>query len=192
MKINIPPVKQIGFIKGGDCAAASLEMVTGIPQRELYEKYGDRYYKSEDIAGFELRSCVKLLRKFKELKIISDIDTYVIPINHYKDDGYEFSYKTWGWVSWNNWVEWYEKLKSKIDDGWVGLVEVAFRGFAKERDFMYNHIQVINGYNEFKDSISGNLIKEIISTCSVDGELIIHPKQFLLNYGGYNTIWVKK
>lgn len=173
--------KHQGINPAGDCGPCCLSGLTGISVREIYDNYFTRIDGTS--YGQMLAACWKLYWE-KKIQWV----TNKLCVNNKIQDP---EYSTFGNPSWENFNEWLRHVITMTNQGYVGIAEVEIHGKAPgelKYQFMTNHWVLITGG---EDGLLDNNDKRLIHvSCPSRGEYSIHPLEFLINYGGYNVIWV--
>jgi len=178
MKI-IKAARHEGINPGGDCGPCCLSGITGIPVREIYDKYFNGRIDGTCYTDM-LAACWKLYAQGK----IKHIDTELPPNNKRPDH----EYMIFGNPSWENFIQWTEHVKQKTTHA-VGIAQVHMTGDAmgdRKHQWYHNHWLLITGA-EMGESAAGKVVHV---SCPTLGEYTKQSLEFLMNYGGYNPIWI--
>jgi hypothetical protein len=176
-RIDIRPRPQVGHLCGMCCLAGitnrSVDEIfqTYLPQRKDGTCYGDIWDTAMKMYGQGLVE-----------RINNDLPRNTKIVNP--------EYMEFGDPSWGNFNSWFENVQVKINNGYVGMCTVNKDGNAmgdRKHQWTTNHWVIINGYYNDKDKI----IRKVYISCSVRGDYEVGPLEFLMNYGGYNAIWIK-
>ncbi len=170
----------------GDCGLCVIGGITGISKSELIEKYNGRGngMDYEDL----YKVCWMLFSDKKLNWIYNDLPR---DVRYMSASGADF-----GHPSWTNFISWSEQAKRMLNAGCLGIAKVNMSGNAmgdRTHQFVTDHWVMIRGINYGKD---GDVEYEgksrvVHISCSVRGEYSVNCFEFLLNYGGYNTIWIR-
>lgn len=173
--------KHQGINPGGDCGPCCLAGITGLSVREIYDKYLRR------IDGTSYGCIIEALWKLRFAGIVQYHHTE-LPIRRKRCD---HEYQTFGNPSWEGFREWAEHVDSLIRQGYVGIAQVHLDGNAmgdRKHQWYTNHWVLINGIDYDKQADGNKLIVHV--SCPTYGEYSKPVLEFLMNYGGYNPIWV--
>jgi hypothetical protein len=173
-----------GLNPAGDCGPACLAGITGYSVREIY----DRYFRGRiDGTSYDdmYAACWKLFWEEKFQWVTNEL-----PKNCKRA---EPKYQIFGNPSWENFREWAAHADQKINHaGCVGIAQVNMRGNAfgdRKHQLSTDHWVLIVGVDYDKDAPAVDL--KVHVSCSTLGEYSKDVFEFLMNYGGYNAIWVK-
>lgn len=169
---------QQGINVSGDCGPCCISGITGIPVLDIYNKYVGR------IDGLTYFDVYNLCLKLVDDGIIEQVDNKLPDLPEYLEDP---EWNTFGRPSWMNMHNWLNNVSFKVATGWIGIAMVNMRGFALEEAMHANHFVLIIGCQN-GESYSDKIVK---ISCPTLGYYEKPAKDFLKNYGGYNTIWVK-
>jgi hypothetical protein len=173
-----------GINAGGDCGPCCLAGITGLSVREIYEKYLTRIDGTcyEDI----ITACWKL--RFAD-KI--QYHTTELPVNKKSHDP---EYQIFGNPSWENFREWSLHVNDMFLRGYVGIAQVHQNGNAmgdRKHQWYHNHWVLIKGIDGIEEGRKINMDElKVHISCPTFGEYTKEPLEFLMNYGGYNPIWI--
>jgi hypothetical protein len=182
---SIKAAPHAGINPGGDCGPSCIAGVTGLTVKQVYDQYFNGRYDGTCYQDM-LAACWKLYHEDK----ITWIDNKLPFENSIKDP----EYAVFGNPSWSNFNNWLDNAIQHINAGCIGLAQVHLHGNAmgdRKHQFSHNHWLLIVGAttNENQDWEEDN--RKVYLSCPTHGEFSKHPLEFLMNYGGYNTIWIK-
>ena len=170
-----------GINHGGDCGPCCLAGITGMTVREVYD-----ICFNGTVDGTSYEDVYEACWKLKIGKHIRYFHNQLpLSMKHL-----EPRYQPFGNPSWENFNEWLSNAISQLKQGYVGLANVNMDGKAPgdlRHQWMTNHWVLIVGA---VDDMSDGDRRMVHISCPTRGEFTIHPMEFLINYGGYNTIWV--
>ncbi len=168
-----------GINPGGDCGPACIAPIIGISIREFYDTYHPSF---EAMAYCDVYSILWRLKHEGKIKHLDNS----LPAN---SKLFNPEYMAFGNPSWENFISWSNKADYEIRHGYIGLAQVNNNGNAAgdmKHQFMVNHWVLINGFTLAERSPDSR----VHISCSNHGQYEKTPIEFLMNYGGYNTIWV--
>lgn len=172
--------KHEGINPGGDCGPCCLAGVTFMDVKAIYENY---FHRIDGVSyGDMISACYKL---YWDLKIKA-VDNKLVAEHKIQDP----EYATFGNPSWENFNNWFKHVIQKTSTGWVGIAQVHQDGKAAgdlKHQFYTNHWVLIIGGQDDKREFNNRLVH---ISCPTKGVYSVPPLEFLMNYGGYNTIWV--
>lgn len=178
-----------GINAGGDCGPCCLAGITGLPVREIFEKYFGR------IDGMSYPDVYETCWKLKIDGKIQHLHTE-LPLPQKLADA---EYQTFGYPSWENFRGWSIHVFDQLLTGYVGVAQVHQNGDAmgdRKHQWYTNHWVLIKGISgvRFEEGSHQRKIDidqlQVHISCPTLGEYTKRPIEFLMNYGGYNPIWV--
>jgi hypothetical protein len=173
-----------GLNPGGDCGPACLAGLTGYSVKEIYDLCF-RGVIQGTCYDHMYAACWKLYWEDK----FTWIDTELPPNN--KIPSHEF--QIFGNPSWENFREWTKKANYMTRNaGCAGIVQINMWGEAfgdRKHQLSTNHWALIVDAHYDKDSAATE--QKVTISCPTRGEYTVESFEFLMNYGGYNAIWVK-
>jgi hypothetical protein len=172
MILNYNSQQQSG---NSDCGLCVLSGITGIDKSEIANKYRGKW---EGMSYDDLfATCWMLFADghltWIDYELPKEI-TYHNPAHH-----------VFGKPSWENFNNWAAHAEYHLNAGCLGIAQVHHSGNAmgnRKHQFVADHWVMING-------IDNNRVVHI--SCSLKGNYSVPIFEFLMNYGGYNAIWVK-
>lgn len=182
MKLDIYAAKHAGLNSGGDCGPACLSGIVGLPVAEIYKNYFNRI--DGVCYGDMYAACWKLYAEGK-LRWV----TNQLPKNNKIPDP---EYMVFGNPSWENFWEFSRHAHQQLSYGNVGIASVNMNGEAfgdRKHQLSTNHWVLIKGIDYNEEMTASELLIHI--SCPTHGEYTKGVFEFLMNYGGYNSIWVK-
>lgn len=160
--------------KGGDCGACSLGGVLGISVPEVYKAFGSDGITHSGEMGRCLR-CAVTDYADRILDVPAKWDVYT-------------GCASFGQPAYFASVPWFNYIRMGIDAGYYGLATINYDGNGRPET---NHWIVICGART-KGAIVNELITgDILVSCSVRGECWYDAREFLKNFGGYDTMLVR-
>ncbi len=170
-----------GINPAGDCGPCCLAGITGIPVQEIYDKYLGR------VDGTSYSDIYEACWKLKVDGKINHVHTE-LPIIKKRPDA---EYQVFGNPSWENFREWSKHVHHLLQRGYVGMAQVHKDGDSmgdRKHQWYTNHWVLIKGIDYDENASAVDLAVHI--SCSSLGEYSKKPLEFLMNYGGYNPIWI--
>ncbi len=178
-----------GINKGGDCGPCCLAGLTGLTVKTIYDKYFGR------IDGMSYSDIYEVCWKLKIDGTIQHVHSD-LPLLKKMNNA---EYQVFGNPSWENFREWSTHVYDLLCRDYIGIAQVHQDGNAmgdKKHQWYTNHWVLIKGMsgitiddNTLKRNIEIDKLRVHIS-CPTYGEYTKEPLEFLMNYGGYNPIWV--
>lgn len=170
---KIRAIPQQGINSKGDCGQCCLAGITNKSVKEIYQIQGV-------IDGLTYFSMMSLIKKLG-IK-------YNNKLPYLDDWRMNEEWQTFGRPSYMLTQEWLENAYSRTLNGWIGLCGVNLNGKAIEEEIADHWVLL---YKITYDPQKLYKEKNVYISCPTKGERIFNAKDFLKNYGGYNTIWVK-
>lgn len=173
-----------------DCGLCVLSGITGISKQDLVDKYKARW------EGMAYSDMMEVCYRLFAFDYLSWIDNELPKETKYS----KAEYYPFGKPSWENFLSWGDRLKEKIKAGCVGIAQVHASGSAmgdRKHQFSLNHWVLIKGFEDIDGTFDddGNLLtpydRSVYVSCNSRGTYKVDWLEFLMNYGGYNTIYVK-
>lgn len=175
--VNYKAVPQQGINPAGDCGPCCLAGVSGISVQEIYDIFG----KVDGMTYFCMKNmCLKL----QEKGLIKDFENNLPEQGDWQKDP---EWNTFGRPSWMNLHPWMNNVSLHIHSGWVGIAMVNLHGRALQERMHANHWVLITG----AENGERHADKFVKISCPTLGEYEKSAEDFLMNYGGYNAIWVR-
>lgn len=170
--------------QGGDCGACCLSAILKIPHAEVYARKG----KIEPIHFYEVK------------KLCDDAG---LEIDYERPDEEEWSESmfqhigAFGYPAFQNSMAWWDRMKSFLDKGWVGMAQVAHKRDGHITGHT-DHWVLIVGYKEiwtdiYIDGEKKGASREdiVVVSCSATGGLYEETKKDFLQFrGGYNAKYI--
>jgi hypothetical protein len=172
MVIELKALPQAGLSKIGDCGPCCIGALAGVSAMQVYD---DLFGGVKD--GMDYDQVLKAI-KFYSLEYNDSLP---------EDIADHPRWKQWGRPGWFNFFEWFNNAYTKTCTGYVGIAQVNIKGTGLTDEYT-DHWVLIKGVHFETNNYDDKLL---VISCPTKGEYTIHVKEFLKNYGGYNTIWVK-
>lgn len=183
MITNFKSGKHAGLNDGGDCGPACLSGILGIPVLDVYNEYFRGRIDGTSYSDMYV-ACWRLYVEGKFTWVTNQLPKNIkIP---------DPEYMIFGNPSWENFREWAANSYQYVSNGYVGIAQVHLNGNAfgdRKHQLSTNHWVLIVGVDYDKNSNASDLMVHI--SCPTLGEYTKEVFEFLMNYGGYNAIWVK-
>jgi hypothetical protein len=181
--VQYKAAKHAGLNPGGDCGPACLAGLTGYSVQEIY----DLCFRGKiDGTCYDhmYAACWKLYSENKFTWIDTELPTDSRSIHH--------EFQRFGKPSWENFREWTKKAHYMTRSaGCAGIVQINMFGDAfgdRKHQLATNHWALVVDAVYDKDANASDL--KVTISCPTRGEYTIEAFEFLMNYGGYNAIWV--
>lgn len=175
--VDFKAVPQQGINPKGDCGPCCMAGIIGVPVAKIYEMLGR-------IDGMTYFCMVDLCQKLQTEGFISEWDNKLLEKAEWESEPWV---NTFGRPAWMNCFPWTNHVSAKLHSGWVGLAMVNMRGQALTDNMTANHWVLIVGCKNGENK-SDKMLK---ISCPTLGDYEKNAYEFLMHYGGYNTIWVK-
>jgi hypothetical protein len=164
-----------------DCGLCVLSGITGIEKQTLVDKYRCKWEGMDYDRLFAACWCL----------YADDHLTWIVNELPKEAKYNNPAHYVFGKPSWENFLSWAEHAERHLNAGCLGIAQVHMHGNAmgdRKHQFYINHWVMINGIN-YKGFEPGERVVHI--SCSVRGRYSVGILEFLMNYGGYNAIWVR-
>lgn len=177
MIINIKAERQKGINPMGDCGPCCLSGVTGVPVQQVYDDFGK-------IDGMTYDCMLKMCWYYVSHRHLHHV------MNDLPDAGDYLCHPRWmtyGRPSWMNEYNWMNHVSASLAGGYIGIAPVNLHGRALQEQMHSNHWVLIVGCDNPSEAAN----RKVYISCPTKGDFVVNSKDFLMHYGGYNTIWVK-
>lgn len=188
------PQPNPGVRKGGDCWACVIGGMTGLSVAEVYTDLNEGNHN----ASLSCIPSVLYAAMDKDLVQWFYDETPYWPSEHHREFGDPAIIQRLGWISW---------VHMALGAGYVGYASVSHNGLDLTKEYKDSTAGYIGGRTNHAVMICGirkrlephktmkgcnRILHDILVSCSAshpDGKWI-EVDDFLINYGGFNPIWV--
>jgi hypothetical protein len=163
------PLPHAGINPIGDCGACCLGALSNKSIREIYDIYGH-----EQLSYHGIITTIQRLG----LEYENFLPNYYMITNQV--DWFPF-----GMPAYQNWMSWFQLSLGRTNRNMVGIAHVNLNGKANLDPYVDHYVLI-----QVKDMGDGAVNKIVEVRCPTKGDFELPTKDFLLKYGGYNTIWI--
>lgn len=168
MKIKI--LSHAGIMNEGDCGACCIGTIAGISVKDVYKIYG----KELCLPYHAILTIIQRLG----IEYENWLPKYNMIDN--REDWFTF-----GFPAHQNWLEWFKVSLGRSNRKMIGISNVNLHGKANYDPYADHWVLIT-----ISDNGDGYKNKIVHINCPTKGYYKVNAQEFLMKYGGYNTIWV--
>ena len=170
MNNDIKILSHAGILKEGDCGACCIGTIAGLSVQDVYDIL-------DELRNINYSLVLTILQKLS-IEYENWLPNYHMIDN--REDWFPF-----GYPAHQNWMEWFKISQDRTNKKMIGIANINLNGKANIDPYA-DHWVLITVSDEGDKSIN----KMVNISCPTKGYYRVNAKDFLMMYGGYNTIWV--